>query len=310
MSRSAALPGLAALLALTGCFQVTLECRITCKSNSDCPSDLVCITQQGLCASPAVSMCETSGPDAGPGSPPPSLCINGNPNCLPLPDAVRANLVLLLWPSNLPAVGEPVKTWVDQSGHHNDAQALYPSALPHVIANGVQLDANQVGSGFGVNNSSSLDLGSGDFTVIVVAGLASSTQNATLFVKSDRARVDSRMVALGWLLSSPTTGGPLAYVDDTKLISPIDTPQPSVDVYAIRRATDHVELRLRGTVLASADLAPGTSTTNSENVLLGTSSLDTAAVDSIEAVIVIKGSISAGDLDDLETFLRNLTLPG
>ena len=123
------------------------------------------------------------GPDAGP-VPPEVLCHNGN--CLPLPAEVRANMVLLLWPSNLPAVGSPVDVWPDQSGQGNDAHALYPTALPHVIPNGVQLDASQRGSGFVVFNSPSLDFGSGDFAVIVVAGLSSSTNTGVVLPKVGR----------------------------------------------------------------------------------------------------------------------------
>src|SRR6185312_11957437 len=67
--------------------------------------------------------------------PPQMLCHNGS--CFPLSDTLRANLVLLLWPSNLPPVGSPVSIWSDQSGKGNDAYALYPSAPPQVIPDGV-----------------------------------------------------------------------------------------------------------------------------------------------------------------------------
>jgi hypothetical protein len=319
MSGSAALPGLAALLALTGCFQVNLgDCRITCNNDNDCPSDSTCHGSQpggpGLCASSAVSTCNTSGIDAGGsdgdagGSLPPRMLCHGSVPCFPLPDAVRANIVLLLWPDNLPAVGSPVQIWHDESGYGNDAQALYMTAPPHATANGVQLDKTQIGSGLKVEDSSSLDLGSGDFAVIVVAGL-SSGQTTTLFSKSDGARTDSRQVELQWHQDIDTMGWPTASVDDALLVSEMEWSVPSFGVHCVRRRADHVELRLNKSVLKSADLSPGTSTTNSENVWLGTASLSAYTVDSIGAVIILRGPVADDDLESLESFLSVLNPP-
>ena len=193
------------------------------------------------------------GADTGTSGPPEVLCHNGN--CLTLPAAVRANLVLLLWPSNLPAVGSPVSIWHDQSGQGNHAHALYPSALPHVIANGVQLDASQRGSGFVVVNSPSLDFGSGDFAIIVVAGLASSTNTGVVLPKvRRRSRENSRQISLEWVRSASNAGQPQAAVNDTLVVATRDVRQPSVGAYTLRRATDHLELHVNEAVLGSADL--------------------------------------------------------
>lgn len=238
------------------------------------------------------------GSDAGGTLPPTSLCHTGP--CFPLTDAIRSNLVLLLWPSNLPAIGSKISVWADQSGQGNDARAL--ATLPQVTSNGVQL-ASDPGSGFWVLDSPSLDLAAGDFTVIVVAGLISNPLNSTFFEKADGARTNSRKVALWWTLSSPSAGGPEGFVDDTQLVSPIDTPQPSIGIYALRRTADHVELSLNGTTLASADLPAGTSTTNSDDVYIGVADTVTTPVDSVEAVIVLRGATATDDLNGLESFL-------
>jgi hypothetical protein len=228
MPRLAALAALALLWTTTGCFQVQYSCRITC-SDSDgqkCPSGLVCLMENGaaagLCATAETASCSPSpGEDAGSGGleggsdgtdgssdageslPPQTICHQGS--CLSLPEAVRANLVLLLWPSNLPAVGSPVAVWRDQSGQGNDAQALYPTALPQADANGVKLDVTTPGSGFYVENSPSFDFGSGDFAVIVVAGLVSNDQQVALFTKGAGTRGAQRQITLDLsLIQSPS----------------------------------------------------------------------------------------------------------
>jgi hypothetical protein len=326
MSGTAALSGLTALLALASCFQLNIEsCRLTCTSSKDCPGDLICLgaaTGQRLCASAEVGMCGASvgvtdagvdrmdagGPDAetGTSGPPSILCHNGI--CLPLPEDIRSNLVLLLWPSNLPTtVGSPVSIWADQSGQGNDAHALDTKALPHVIPDGVQLDSTKSGTGFVVVNSPSLDFGSGDFAVIVVAGLSSSTTPVTLFRKSDGLRTNSNQIAIDWVLSSAAAGKPQGTVDDTVISAVVDISQPSVEAYGLYRSTDHVELRLNGSTLGSADLpAPGLTTSNPENLYLGVGSMFGTPADSIEAIIAVRGTVGSTELDQLGDFLRTV----
>ncbi len=331
MSGTAALTGLTALLALASCFQLNVEsCRLTCTSSEGCPNDLTCLvdpgTGQGLCASPGTKACKTDAgvgmtdagvdrmeaggadAEAGASGPPSMLCHNGT--CLSLPEDVRSNLVLLLWPSNLPAVGSPVSVWADQSGQANDAHALYPSALPQVIPDGVQLDSAQLGSGFVVANSPSLDFGAGDFAVIVVAGLSSSTTPLSFFKKSDGARTDSQQISIDWVLSATSSalaGKPQGVVDETTVLPTMDVSQPSVEAYTLYRSTDNLELRLNETVLGMGDLPmPGLSTTNPEDLYLGVSGLYGSPVDSIEAVVAIRGSIGSTELTQLEVFLRTV----
>jgi hypothetical protein len=60
---------------------------------------------------------------------------------------------------------------------------------------------------------------------------------------------------------------------------------------------------LNAGVLAGADLPAGTSTTNSENIFLGTKALGTYAADTLAAALIVRGSIETNDLDSLESFL-------
>lgn len=347
MARFAALAAVALIWATAGCFEVKyLQCRITCTAEEGCPQNLNCIIEPGefigLCAPPGTLTCSSPQADAGmdadamdssdamdasdvpdaidesdvdtgppPPIPPKVLCRGDD--CLELSEALRANLVLLLWPSNLPPAGSRVPFWYDQSGRDNHARALYASYQPVVTANGVKLDTTRPGSGFFVENSSSLDFGAGDFAVIVVAGLAFNNQEVGLFSKSDGARPPAqRQVTLDFTLSpgSVTKGRPQALVNDKAIDALFDTPQPSIAVYGIQRVVDHVELRLNGMALNSIELDSGVSTTNNAGVYLGTGGLEGYVADSIAAVVAVRGPISSTDLNALESFLwRNFVKP-
>ena len=333
-----ALTCLGVLWAISGCFNVNYgHCRITCSASEACPANLECRmapnATQGVCAEKGSLACLSESPDAGPDAmdgsdgsdtadamdgsdgadaetggpfPPEVLCHNGN--CFPLPPEVRANIVLLLWPSNLPAVGSPVSVWQDQSGQGNHATALTTDLPPHVIPDGVQLDSSQRGTGLGVYNSPSLDFGAGDFAVIVVAGLSSSTIPVTLFRKWDGVRVNSRRISIDWVLSSPPVSGrPQGAVNDTLVVPDMDTAQPSVRAYTLRRAIDRIELHLNEAILVTTELpTAGASTSNAEDVYLGVAGAFGDPADSLEAVIAIRGSIRSTDLNQLQIFLRTV----
>jgi len=323
-----ALAGLGVIWALAGCFKVNnfANCRITCSADDQCPSGLTCDLEHGLCTPEGTKCLDTTdaGPDATdatdamdagdagtdrPVEPPQVLCRGGGDanNCLTLPESVRSNLVLLLWPSNLSTVvGSPVNVWPDQSGKGNDAHAFDVPA--HVVADGVQLDRTQMGSRFEVADNASLDLGSGDFAIFMVAGLVSNNQPVILFLKSDAAPANPRQVALAFEPENGGPGVPIGVVNDVPtLISNRVPPQPSVAVYSLRRRGDHAELRLNTEVVASADLPAGTSTTNSEDILIGSVPFGYVA-DSISAVIIVKGPAATNDLDNLESFLRTFAV--
>jgi len=349
MPRFAALAALAVIWATAGCFNVPYgDCRVTCSKTEACPRSLTCIMDPGRdygrCAAPGTTECSSPNDDAGPVAdamdasdapdasdvpdaidegdvdappPPPDLppkvLCRDKSDCLELSDALRANLVLLLWPSNLPDVGSRVPFWYDQSGHGNHARALYPDYQPVVISKGVKLETTRRGTGFFIENSSSLDFGAGDFAVIVVAGLTFNNKIVGLFSKADGAPPPAqRQVTLLFTLSpgSVTSGRSEALVNDKSIEGVLDEPQPSVAVYGVQRVVDHVELRLNGVVQNSTDLDSGVSTTNSAGVYLGTGSLEGNVADSIAAVVAVRGSISATDLAGLESFLaRNFAEP-
>jgi hypothetical protein len=344
MPRFAALAALAVIWATAGCFNPRyVDCRITCSDLEKCPSGLMCVLDPekdyGRCAEPGTTVCPSPNHDAGPDSdaidssdaidrsevgdpidgsdadtdtfPPKVLCHNGT--CLNLPEAIRTNLVLLLWPSNLPPVGSTVAVWPDQSGNGNHAEALYPrdpTALPEVIPNGVHLNANRPGGGFVVVNKPSLDFGSGDFVIIVVAGPSSSVTPVTFFRKSDGAHENPREIFLDWVSSSSSTGQPRGSVNGTSVVPSgaiPQFPQLSVAAYTLQRSIDHLELSRNGAVIGSRDLAPaGASTSNAADIYLGVTGFVGTPADSIAAVFAIRGSVGSSDLDQLDRFLLTL----
>jgi hypothetical protein len=196
--------------------------------------------------------------------------------------------------------------WSDQSGQGNHARSLDQTLFPKVIADGVQLNYPELGAGFVVANSSSLDFGSSDFAVLVVAGLPAVEYPITLFRKSDNLRTGSRQVAIDWVLSSPTTGQPQGTIDDTVISSDSDIQQPAVNAYGLYRSTSYVELHVNGGVRGTAELpSAGLVTSNADDLYLGVGSATGVPADSIEAVIAIRGSVGSTELSQLEGFLRS-----
>lgn len=234
------------------------------------------------------------------------VCHNGS--CVSFSDATRANLILLLWPSTLPALGSPVPIWLDLSGKGNDAYALDPSALPTVIEDGVRLAADSPGGGFRVANNSSVDFAAEDFVVLVVAGVETSMPS-TFFAKADGDRVNPRRITLDWSIFAPTgTTRPEARVNSTTVTAGSEIVLP-VNVYAVRRTSGHVELRVNGAVWGSADLDDAQeSTTNAQDIFIGVPSEDAFSVNTLQAVLALRGTFSNSDLEDIEMELRNAFL--
>lgn len=309
------------LWASPGCFELNYpSCRIRCNVGESCPRGLQCVSSAtstdhfcnvtaDICDSP-VPGTDASVPnkDASAGGPPQEICHRGS--CLTLPDAIRSNLVLLLWPSNLPALGSPVSVWPDLSGKGNDAKPANPDASPTVTEDGVKLAPDRPGAGFVVANSSSLDLAAEDFSMLVVSGLETGMP-ATFFSKSDQNRADPRQVVLQWVFTGDGMAQrPRAIINATTVDAQEDIPLPSVNVYTLRRTGGRMELRVNSVVLGSADLRnPVESTSNAEDLFLGVVSAQGRPVGSLQATFAVKGSLSGTDLATLERFLHSTFQP-
>ena len=78
-------------------------------------------------------------------------------------------------------------------------------------------------------------------------------------------------------------------------------------VYTLWRATDRLEIHYNGVIFGRTNLStPGESTSNAADVYIGVTNVIGFPVDSIEAVIAIRGSIGSTHLEQLEGFLLTL----
>ena len=304
----AALAGICTLFLGGACFSPVYDpdCKISCNLSNGphaCPGNLHCVAVEG---SPAQTFCaapETATCSAAPVSNSAPRILSYHGMDLTLPEAIRSQLVLLLWPSSLPPVDAPVARWLDQSGHNNDAIANRDDSLPHVIDSGGVRFSPTFGAGFQIPDDPTLAFKADDLAVIVVAGVA-TIMPVTIFRKSDRNAAMPRQVSLDWAFV-PDVDAPRAQAtfNATSVLSSLVMVPPVVAVYTMWRHAGHLELRVNGTVFGSADL-PGEqdSVENSESVFIGMNSETGTPIDTVGAVVVVRGRIDVGDLVMVETF--------
>jgi hypothetical protein len=307
MHAGAASIGILALFLSGACFSPVFDagCTIKCDpANRRCPGDLQCIQNdrdEPVCAAPGATACRPS--DA----PPPNvLCREGS--CITLPVAIRDGLVLLLWPTALPLPDMPVPVWPDLSGHRNDARATLITDPPVAIAAGGVRFSAKLGAGLEVLDAPSLSFQADDLAVIVVAGIDKATP-VTLLRKSDQDASMPRQVSLDWaFVSDLHAQRAQAAFNATVVTSSLDMVPPVRAVYVVWRRSEHLELRIDGSVFGTADLpAASDSVTASENLFIGIPSEFGLPIDTVNAVLVVRGLIDIQDLVALEDFLRPFT---
>ena len=229
MPVSAALAGLAVIWAISGCFNVRLRpLPHHMRDDDDCPGGLTCVMEQrdrsdGLCAPPGTTTCPlrasrtpapmptrwmraattaptrwmavsdgADGADAGPRS----------------PGGALPQRKLLHPPTGGPREPGPPALAVEPPGRRfagprlarpvrpgqRRARRSIPTPSPTSSPTASSSTPARWAAGFYVVNSPSLDFGSGDFAVIVVAGLSSSTTSGVVVPKVGRCRENSRRV--------------------------------------------------------------------------------------------------------------------
>lgn len=311
---------LVALCALGGCLTPDYHCRILCEPGTRaCPTGFHCENAGALqlCARDDIPRtCEGAPPDAGgdaavdasppdapaPPAPPSELCLGGS--CLTLGPQMQQALVLWLDPSNLPPAGTAVGRWPDRSGRRNDALALSPESLPMSSGKGLQLHAGPAGS-LRILQDASLDFGAGDFTVLLVATVA-TTSISCLYANLDGNRADPRGVELRWGFSPRLMSATfMASINRTELDSNragLGDQRPHL--FVLRRAGGLAELRLDAMAIGVTPLeAPDVSTTTSRPIYLGGCSDSGWPIVALHAVTAFKGEVSLLDLMKLESFL-------
>ena len=234
---------------------------------------------------------------------PPTMVCRGT-QCLTLSNAVRTGTMLWLDPSNLGPVGSKVSLWCDQSGQKNHAYALGENNLPQVSRDGVTLAYGTDDAAFVVGNSPSIDLGSDDFLILVVAGIQHGTEAKSIFRKSKGGSEDPQ-VGIEWLYYPATSVFRLTgFVNETSATSLTATDAGRVRLYGLRRADENLDLRVNGQTLRSLPLVTsGASTRNESDLFLGQFGYgDPRSVDSLHAVVVIRGKLEAAEVGRLESY--------
>jgi hypothetical protein len=214
--------------------------------------------------------------------------------------------VVWLDPSNLGPAGSTTSTWCDQSGDRNDAFVLRPNALPTVMSSGgITLDYGVEGAGLYVPENPTLDLGTGDFTVLMVTGFSHGSVGKTFFLKQGPPSPFPQQLEMEWLIATPPDFSFTGFVNATELVSSSPTPAGVERLYGLRRMGDNLELRVNGNIVSTKVLQTlGASTDNSGDIILGSrGDIDTETVDTIRAVIWISGSLKNDELGALEAWL-------
>ncbi len=231
-------------------------------------------------------------------------CWNGH--CLALTPAMQVGSVLWLDPSNLGPPGSSTNTCCDQSGDYNDAFALSPGALPEVMPNGgLMLDYGVDGAGLVVPEYPTLDLGAGDFTILMVTGFNHDEVGKTFFLKQSPPSPFPKQLVMEWMTVTPPDFSFIGDVNDTELVSSKPTAAGVERVYGLRRTGDNLQQRVNGTIVSTSVLqTPGATTDSSGDIYLGSRGpVDSETVDTIRAVIMIGGSLTNEEVGALEAWL-------
>jgi hypothetical protein len=323
------LPLLLALCALGGCFTPDYHCRIICGPDpgNACPAGFTCVGSgaQRLCAKDSVAnFCSGPAPaDAGaeaPSPPVPDAALDTTPtdlpslgenpaelcyagSCLALSPEMRQSLVLWLDPSTLPEKDMPVSLWRDRSREANDALPLPTQTPPRSRGDGLELSALN-GGPLVIANDASLDFGSDNFTILVVARLAAAPPSC-LLAKATFDRGVAQGVVLGWTYS--TELGRTIY---RPALNATALPAPTVGLgdlrprlFVLQRTDTAAEARINGDTVATATIPQALSVSTPESVFLGGCGVTGVPIAVLHAAVVFRGSLPFSDLRRLEAFL-------
>jgi len=309
---------LGVLCVISGCFKPEQDCHVQCDDvDPTCPDGFTCVIDRAgkhVCAAPGDTTCAAPQPGDGDGGsditpldlrqpPPTEICLAGP--CFPIPQAVRDQLVLLLDPSTLPAIGQGVTSWMDRSGYANHAWIVDPSVVPVSNGRGVTLGTTHA-AGFMVANAPTLNLGTEDFVVLVEATSTSLNTISEFFFKSNISRPAAvHQIEIAWLYPTtdnrPTVEGG---INDATIFPAPGSVVPPERLITLRRSGTQLALRLNGAEVGTSAVTPGDSVDNDSDLFLGIPSPYGISVDGLGFVMVIHGPVATADLVRLESFLK------
>jgi hypothetical protein len=320
---------LSLLLLASGCFRPQLvPCHVLCDGEHVCPSGYSC-NSEGICEGPgdhchAEDAAENDSapasdalpydlaPRDGPQSAP-ALCFRGQ--CPPLSAELAAHVSLWVDPSSLPALGQPFVRWRDRS---DEANHLVPLAATPTVRGFKDIFVAQFSSSsiLAAPRVASLDLGAGDLVALVVGIVAVEIgeEQVCLMSKgaSDRGapKVDLAGQLVGELPSPRPQVRVAALGQRYSVASPSETGildgRPHLVV--MRRVGGVVELRIDGAVQGTRAL-PEEATSLDAPLLLGACNASGSYfTGSVMAAAVLRGTMTAEELSDVEKFFARLYL--
>jgi hypothetical protein len=195
----------------------------------------------------------------------------------------------------------------------NHAIAASQDHPPQVVPGGLSLAFGMANAAFRIPNSSTIDMGTDDFIILVVAGLVAGSQDPTqiddgrcFFNKADGKASSPKGITLDWENYAGTDYRVLGQVNETITMANVMTNIGQVRLYGLRRAADRLEVRINGQIVNSATSldTPGASTQNTRDAYVGQYGPgDPTSVNTLHAAVVVKGTVSAPDLGTLESYL-------
>lgn len=238
----------------------------------------------------------------------PPVMVSQNGKTLVLSQLLRDKLVLWLDPSNLGPVGSPVSIWCDQSGKLNDALALSDDDPPRVTeGGGVSLAYLKLSAGLFVAHSETLNFGNGEFLVLVVSGFSHPEVGKTFFKKSNDDLTFPKQVVMDWVNYVPEGRRFTGRINETFAFANMGTAPGVERLYGLRRLGETLQVRVNGVLLNPSGttlVTPGASTDNDGGLYLGVDNdYDNNPVDTLRAVIVVRGHLEESEVGDLEAYL-------
>ncbi len=203
---------------------------------------------------------------------------------------------------------QKVSTWSDQSGNSNDATQSLPGNQPTLGAqtiNGMAAIHFVGGQDLEIADSASLQLGTGDFFIAVVARWTNVSGFAQLYGKKEPLNPYNGAGMWGNYPTNGLVGGEtqtgLSVASTTSSLNDNVARQ-----YAVRRSGSTLSLRVNGKTEGTTANATSDCSAVGTKAYIGQNGGSQYPLDGdIAELVVIKGSISGTDLTALETYLAN-----
>ncbi len=220
---------------------------------------------------------------------------------------------LVLWldaTKSLTSTGSLVSKWPDQSGKGNHATQSSSGNQPTIVSSGiggkraVRFDGST--SYLVIADASTLQFGTGDFYIGVVASYANPTSVYSTFYGKFEAVSPQRGAGLFGNHAATSTSKLYVWLDKT---SGYVTPSSGYNdgkarLYAVRRAGTDLELRVGGAVMFKATPPAIDVSASGQNVWVGGRGTDAQFLDGMIAeVVVLAGVTSDADVTLIEDYL-------